>query len=281
MESNIFFICQPALANLDMLKQHGRGRMLVICFAQLFYFPFHQWVLKTSKRYHTSTPTPKVLGFWKPFNFLICMYFFSLCMCGMMTTSASPNKRLSVSDHADVLACHICLEVYDERGHEAKFLSCHHSFCSACLTHLAAKTHDYIECPSCRAHTSLTEAGISGEYTVKKSKNLSDWKSSLLQRTLNTNPFYHAGLQTNFYITYMRETFNTIGSPKMKGCVKHAHQPMSFFCQKCGYAICRDCTVLDHKESDGHSIQVTFMTICVKTKVDFPNRFQRNKLCFN
>ena len=79
-----------------------------------------------------------------------------------MTTPASPSKRLSVSDHADVLACHICLEVYDERGHEAKFLSCHHSFCSACLAHLAAKTHDYIECPSCRAHTSLTEAGISG-----------------------------------------------------------------------------------------------------------------------
>ena len=83
-------------------------------------------------------------------------------MCGIMTTPSSPSKRFSVSDHNDVLACHICLEVYDEHGHEAKFLSCHHSFCSACLKHLAAKTHDYIECPSCRAHTSLTEAGISG-----------------------------------------------------------------------------------------------------------------------
>ena len=41
----------------------------------------------------------------------------------------------------------------------------------------------------------------------------------------------------------------------MKGCSKHSNQPMSFFCQKCGTAICRDCTVLDHKEVDGHQIQ--------------------------
>ena len=47
------------------------------------------------------------------------MHFFaSWCACGRMTAPASPSKRLSVSEHADVLACHICLETYDERGHE-------------------------------------------------------------------------------------------------------------------------------------------------------------------
>ncbi len=71
------------------------------------------------------------------------------------------------------------------------------------------------------------------------------------------------GLQTNFYITYMRETFNKLGSPKMKGCSKHAQQPMSFFCKKCGFAICRDCTVLDHRDADGHAIQVCVRCACV------------------
>lgn len=32
-------------------------------------------------------------------------------------------------------------------------------------------------------------------------------------------------------------------------------QPMSFFCQKCSTTVCRDCLVLDHRESDGHDIQ--------------------------
>ena len=123
----------------------------------------------------------------------------------------------------DILACDVCLEHFDDKSHEAKFLSCHHSFCKACLNQLS-NNGSHIECPTCRHHTPLTESGI-------------------------------AGLQTNFYITYMRETFNKIGAPKIKGCHKHSNQPMSFFCQKCGMAICRDCTVLDHKESDGHSIQ--------------------------
>ena len=37
-------------------------------------------------------------------------------------------------------------------------------------------------------------------------------------------------------------------------CHKHSNQPMSFFCQLCKKAICRDCTVLDHKEAAGHTI---------------------------
>ncbi len=81
-------------------------------------------------------------------------------------------------------------------------------------------------------------------------------RTSLLSSPTTSHISVLPGLQTNFYITYMRETFNKIGSPKMKGCSKHAQQPMSFFCQKCGFAICRDCTVLDHKDADGHSIQV-------------------------
>jgi len=40
----------------------------------------------------------------------------------------------------------------------------------------------------------------------------------------------------------------------MKGCLKHSNQPMSFFCEVCAMSICRDCTVLDHKDTEGHII---------------------------
>lgn len=82
-----------------------------------------------------------------------------------------------------------------------------------------------IECPTCRHKTELPENGVEG-------------------------------LQTNFYITHMRETLSKLTStPKIKGCKKHSNQPLSFFCGNCGTPICRDCTVLDHKESEGHMIK--------------------------
>ena len=59
-------------------------------------------------------------------------------------------------------------------------------------------------------------------------------------------------LQTNFYMTHMRDVLTKLGArDKVKGCVAHSNQPTSFFCQKCGVAVCRDCMVLDHKDSEG------------------------------
>ena len=37
-------------------------------------------------------------------------------------------------------------------------------------------------------------------------------------------------------------------------CTKHERQPLNFFCKKCLLPVCRDCTVLDHKEQQGHAI---------------------------
>lgn len=143
----------------------------------------------------------------------------------MANVSPAPSlKRLSGADSHDLLMCDICLESYDDKDHEPKFLSCHHSFCYTCLNQLPRSAPSSIECPTCRHATQIGEVGI-------------------------------GTLQTNFYLAYMRETLHKLGAPKTKGCQKHSNQPMSFFCQKCGVSICRDCTVLDHKESEGHGIQ--------------------------
>ena len=62
-----------------------------------------------------------------------------------------------------------------------------------------------------------------------------------------------SGLQTNFYIGSIQTMLKKHGLSN--SCVKHSFQPLSFFCQTCSLMICRDCTVLDHKDSDGHHIQ--------------------------
>ena len=37
-------------------------------------------------------------------------------------------------------------------------------------------------------------------------------------------------------------------------CSKHESQPLNFFCKSCLVPVCRDCTVLDHKEQSDHVI---------------------------
>ena len=37
-------------------------------------------------------------------------------------------------------------------------------------------------------------------------------------------------------------------------CSKHERQPLNFFCKSCLIPVCRDCTVLDHKEQGDHVI---------------------------
>ncbi|CAH1780015.1 unnamed protein product [Owenia fusiformis] len=140
-------------------------------------------------------------------------------------------KRKSSTEHS-LLMCDVCLEMYDNVQHIPKLLLCHHSFCESCL-HKLIGTKDYFECPTCRQMTTMPSGGVSS-------------------------------LQTNFYITYMRDVLinNTVDQPMIvqsgEGCIKHSNQPLSFFCKQCNIAICRDCTVLDHKEVDGHAVQDTW-----------------------
>ena len=40
----------------------------------------------------------------------------------------------------------------------------------------------------------------------------------------------------------------------MEGCLIHHNQTIYFYCETCSTAICRDCTVVDHDKTAGHSI---------------------------
>ena len=141
-------------------------------------------------------------------------------MASLPSQSSSPHG---------LLICGVCEELYDDATRQAKFLTCHHTFCSECLRKLSNKEQvkqATIECPNCRCHTRVPENGIDG-------------------------------LQTNFYITSWQESQN-IQSPKAFSNehpnLKHNAQPISSFCVTCGLSINLHCALADHTIKDGHSV---------------------------
>ena len=150
-------------------------------------------------------------------------FFFSN---SQFTKMAACNQGLPVQredsiNQTEFLHCSICDEPYDDNNHKAKLLSCHHTFCSHCLSELSKRQDNpnVVPCPNCRHETQLPENGI-------------------------------PGLQRNFYIGNRQKTKLQV----VDSCHKHCNQLMSFFCDTCKMKICRDCTVLDHSVTDGHVI---------------------------
>ena len=143
-------------------------------------------------------------------------------------TAPMASLQLNVIAPDELHTCCICLEPYDENTHQAKFLTCHHTFCSYCLDKLSQKevNSNVILCPNCRAHTELSTNGV-------------------------------GGLQTNFYITsfqeFSRNTETRTASKKFQDC-PHNNQPISYFCMTCGISVCHVCTTEDHTAMNGHSV---------------------------
>lgn len=138
------------------------------------------------------------------------------------------RRHLSSADNiADLLTCSVCLEPFDEAEHQPKLLPCHHSFCKHCLLQLA-RNYSYIDCPTCRERIALSCAAPAG-----------------ISR-----------LQTNFYVTQMREILGGDQRTSRERCVcrKHGNNPLKFFCQSCEVEICQECCNGDHKESARHVV---------------------------
>ncbi|XP_060076451.1 tripartite motif-containing protein 54-like [Ylistrum balloti] len=135
------------------------------------------------------------------------------------------------------LRCLICRELYNITERPPKILPCHHTLCQQCTLKLfegevdyqKAQTHGFVPlavsvvCPTCRKHFITQEAGV---------------------RQLPTD---HRVVQL---IDFVKNTDIQI----IQYCEKHQHQHLNFFCECCCCLVCRDCTILDHKESDGHTV---------------------------
>ena len=127
----------------------------------------------------------------------------------------------------ELLICGVCEEPYDHGAHQAKFLTCFHTYCSQCLTKLSNLEQvkpAIIPCPSCRSQTRVPRNGVHG-------------------------------LQTNFYVTRFQEfSGNTESLRNTHGCHRHNMEPLSHCCVTCRIPICHDCRVLNHTAKDGHSV---------------------------
>lgn len=137
------------------------------------------------------------------------------------------------------LKCLVCRENYDENEKVPKMLPCHHTFCLDCLQQMFRVEGQFrqtltsvyrsmpvavkISCPSCRDGIIASALEI---------KNL---------------PNDHTVLELAAFIKHT-------GRAKVSYCAKHQLQPMNFFCDPCMQPVCCDCTVIDHKEPNGHII---------------------------
>lgn len=152
------------------------------------------------------------------------------------------NKRSMVLDEEtfeeQFLRCHVCKDRFSPTR-MPKLLPCHHSFCAICIAQLyltesqqrqnltpafrAIPSAVTIHCPACRASFMTTEENIQKLPTDHRVVQLMDFVSHTDRYTV---------------------TF----------CSKHRLQPLNFFCEPCIRPVCRDCTVLDHKEQQGHLV---------------------------
>ncbi|XP_071787385.1 E3 ubiquitin-protein ligase TRIM33-like [Asterias amurensis] len=180
----------------------------------------------------------------------------------------------------DYLECSICQEEYTE----PKLLDCLHSFCKHCL--LEYYTTNYkdakmLTCPLCRKETQLSETGVEdfkSNFILTGLASQLEQVSSLENSKLVCNLCEEKHKATHFCYdcpmficancykmhkkipSLLSHTVATLkdvrdGKTAMKKtkpkrhpeCQTHEGEVMRFYCTTCDVMICRDCTVIDHR----------------------------------
>lgn len=136
------------------------------------------------------------------------------------------------------LRCQVCHERFELNERAPKSLPCNHTFCFPCLTQI----FDHAQPP---ARRTLVWADETLDGTLK-------CPTCRVEIFLSRNKIKE--LPNDHRVVQMMDFLSQAVSKSQNACIKHDRQPLNFFCQKCLVPVCRDCTVLDHKESDGHVI---------------------------
>uniref|UniRef100_A0A2C9L229 RING-type domain-containing protein n=1 Tax=Biomphalaria glabrata TaxID=6526 RepID=A0A2C9L229_BIOGL len=136
------------------------------------------------------------------------------------------------------LRCPVCHERYNQNELAPKSLPCNHTFCLPCLTQI----YDHSLQPLRRSTLRMDEAM---EGTLK-------CPTCRVEIFLNRKKIKE--LPNDHRVIQMMDFLAQAVSKSQQVCMKHDRQPVNFFCKKCLVPVCRDCTVLDHKEVDGHAI---------------------------
>ena len=209
-------------------------------------------------------------------------------MCVFCCSESSLNMATAFMSSSQViekiheqLVCSICLE----RFSNPKFLICLHTFCSQCLHRISNQTpSENITCPTCREETAIPEKGIEhlpvnffinnmldvvqGKFEeIKKEKRkglkceqCQDNESSSSRcvecdvmlcgsciaehkRTRTTMEHRIVGIDEE-------ESGNSqsLDNYTLAFCKYHTKNVIKYFCNTCDEAVCRVCTILEHRE---------------------------------
>ena len=176
------------------------------------------------------------------------------------------------------ITCAVCHGFYQK----AKLLPCNHYYCSTCIEKMAARSGGGpFDCPECRKETSLPAGGVAGlqpAFFVERMKDLHG-KMARAEGKVEALCEQCAGEKS---VAFCRQCAEFIcgdcsrSHTKMKvfsghvvasledlkkggvsniplkeapaaACADHG-EPKSLFCFDCERLICRDCTIIEHKE---------------------------------
>ncbi|XP_038062764.1 tripartite motif-containing protein 3-like [Patiria miniata] len=188
------------------------------------------------------------------------------------------------------LECDICADKYKQ----PKVLDCMHSFCQKCLEQYYTSRYagqPKIPCPVCRRETVLPQTRIQGlktnfhlmgiveEVSLQEKVACSENTKVICEICDEGNEAMHRCLDCaqnicpNCRKTHLRfaatsnhtvATLEDIRQGKVtvkktpaedeSKCQKHKGEVKRFYCETCEELICRDCTVVDHREPKHHYI---------------------------
>lgn len=180
---------------------------------------------------------------------------------------------------AKEMCCAICLEQFKE----PKVLTCLHSYCKGCLVKLVKKKgpEHIIICPECRQEVKITDGDVDKlppNFWLNNFMTLLSMQDSSMASSKKTLLCEHCDsgdpavsrctsccvFMCEFCVTAHKrinafkghkilslEEVKRVGSKalvKPAFCEKHSGELLKLFCQTCQKTICRDCTIVDHRE---------------------------------
>ena len=194
-----------------------------------------------------------------------------------MAESPDPREK-PLEELEKEITCAVCHGFYQK----AKLLPCNHYYCSTCIEKMAARSGGGpFDCPECRKETRLPAGGVAGlqpAFFVERIKDLHD-KMARAEGKVEALCEQCAGEKS---VAFCRQCAEFIcgdcsrSHTKMKvfsghvvasledlkkggvkniplkespaaACADHG-EPMILFCFDCERLICRDCTIIEHKE---------------------------------
>ncbi|XP_072048294.1 uncharacterized protein [Amphiura filiformis] len=203
--------------------------------------------------------------------------------------SAAPPRE-------DLTRCSICKEIINQ----PKALQCLHTFCLECLREWSQRDKESVTCPvlSCKKTTLMPSDGVDGlpgnvfvasliENSPTRSKKVPcvcceekdnvviakclDCNGFLCQECIDMHkkPFLRSHQVINLEdIKTGKVDLKRLSGKKKPTCSKHEGQPMWFFCETCQILICRDCTVVNHRNPEHKYVELESVVSGHKEKLE-------------